>query len=98
MLRFEKRKAPRATSQTTNSTQQIETEQGAVEVLTVKNHGLVLLLSRAPVGVSPQDVPPLPAVEVELLVNKALERPRVSKRVRPLQSLQHVRDSKQTER
>ena len=74
---------------------QIESKQGAIDALTVKNHGLVLLLSRAPVSVSPQDVPPLPAVEVELLVNKTLERARVSQRVRPLQGLRRVRDSKQ---
>lgn len=72
-----------------------KSEQGAVDGLTVKDHGLVLLLSGALVSISPEDVPPLPAVEIELLVNKALERPRVSKRVRPLQGLRKNIDAKQ---
>lgn len=55
--------------------------------LTVKNHGLVLLFRWTPVRVSPKDVPPLPSVKVELLVDEGLQSPRVPQGVRPLQSL-----------
>lgn len=74
-----------------HSGKKIGSEEGingdAGGALTVKDHGLVLLLCRTPVGVSPEDVPPLAAVEVENLVDEDVERLRVSQRVRPLQCL-----------